>query len=457
MLRIRFDRDDLVRVRFALWPLGETTLSAQALLRDDGESLLGEWRQRARERLTPAARPLLHLVPPQRHQLRTAAITIPDSDHVTLQEELERLEAVSPEAVSLDAVSPQAPREAASPERGPRLTGEVLRAYHAASIAEDWPRLLRPLDVDLAYRARQVLGRGIGGALATLHPTIRWRSPFLEVNVRCYRDSEVDLAGRGLVLVHPAHDPFAFFWGRDTAARPDAAARGALAAVLGRTRAAMLETIAMSGGCGASELARGLGIGLPAVARHLSVLRGAGLLASHRQGRAVLHTLTDLGTQLLRSAGAPAGAPGAQEGPDAAYPPGSGTSALGSRQNVRSAACGAMATTASRCARVMHQTASAASISSGVTARDRCRPASTPSSSSTCPASRVIGSPGRADTPALSTPTPLAGASSAWAIAAAMGERQVLPPQTNSSRRCPTRVAGTPTGRRAASASTMLG
>ena len=350
MLRIRFDRDDLVRVRFALWPLGETTLSAQALLRDDGESLLGEWRQRARARLTPAARPLLHLVPPQRHQLRTAAITIPDSDHVTLQEELKRLEAVSPEAVSLDAVSPQAAaREAASPEGGPRLTGEVLRAYHAASIAEDWPRLLRHLDVDLAYRARQVLGRGIGGALATLHPTIRWRSPFLEVNVRCYRDGEVDLAGRGLVLVpsvfvwphpvflrdragcpvlvYPAHDPFAFFWGRDAPARPDAAARrdaaarGALAAVLGRTRAAMLETIAMSGGCGASELARGLGIGLPAVARHLSVLRGAGLLASHRQGRAVLHTLTDLGTQLLRSAGAPAGAPGAQEGPDAAYPP----------------------------------------------------------------------------------------------------------------------------------------
>ncbi len=310
MLRIRFDRDDLVRVRFVLWPLGETTLSAQALLRDDGKSLLGEWRQRARERLTPAAQPVLELVPPRRHQLRTAAITIPDSDHATLQQELRRLEALSPGGV-------------------PRLMGKVLRAYHAASIAEDWPRLLRHLDMDLAYRARLLLSRGVGGALATLHPTIRWRSPCLEVNARCYRDGEVDLAGRGLVLVpsvfvwphpvflldgagrpvlvYPAHDPFAFFWPADAPA--DAPAGGALAAVLGRTRAAMLETIAMSAGCSASELARGLGIGLPAVARHLNVLRSAGLLATHRQGRAVRHSATDLGAQLLHGAGAGPGAP----------------------------------------------------------------------------------------------------------------------------------------------------
>ena len=329
MLRIRFDRDDLARVRFVLWPLAETTLSAQALLRDDGKSLLGAWRERVRERLTPAAEPLLELVPPQRHRLHTVAIATPNGEHATLQEELRQLEAIPPESMlsyltsiaSAGATVP-APLRAVSPEGVPRLMGKVVRAYHDVSIAEDWPRLLRHLEMDLAYRARLLLGRGIDGTLSGLHPTIRWRSPFLEINVRCYQDDVVDLAGRGLVLVpsvfvwphpvflldgagcpvlvYPAHDPFAFFW------RQDDPVGGALAPVLGRTRAAMLETIGRSTGCTANELARGVGIGLPAVARHLAVLRSAGLLATHRQGRAVFHTLTELGRRLLEGAGTPA-------------------------------------------------------------------------------------------------------------------------------------------------------
>jgi DNA-binding transcriptional ArsR family regulator len=329
MLRIKFNRDDLARVRFVLSPLGETTLSAQALLRDDGASLLGEWRQQVRQRLTPAARPLLELVPPERHRLHGVAVATSDSDHPSLQEELERLETASPESLlsylapiaSQDAVTSARLREV-PPQAVPRLVGDVVRAYHAEGIAQDWPRLRWALETDLAYRARLLLRRGVEGALATLHPTIRWRCPWLQVNVPCYGDDEVELAGRGLVLVpslfvwpyplflfdgamgpllvYPAHDPFAFFWGRD------APVGGSLAAVLGRTRAAMVEALGSNAGCSAEELSRRLDLTMPGVAKHLRVLRAAGLLATHRHGRTVFHTLTELGEQLLRGAGTPA-------------------------------------------------------------------------------------------------------------------------------------------------------
>jgi DNA-binding transcriptional ArsR family regulator len=177
------------------------------------------------------------------------------------------------------------------------------------------------LETDLAYRARLLLARGVAEALGTLHPTIRWRSPVLEVRVPCYGDQEVELPGRGLlvvpsvfvwpyplvvldgpvgpVLVYPTRDPFRFFW------RQDAPAGGALAAVLGRTRAAMLEAIADGGGCSAEQLARRLGVTLPAVAKHLRVLRDAGWVMAHRHGRAVFHTLTELGSQVLGSPASP--------------------------------------------------------------------------------------------------------------------------------------------------------
>jgi len=38
-----------------------------------------------------------------------------------------------------------------------------------------------------------------------------------------------------------------------------------------------------------------------AASQHASVLRGAGLIASHRQGSAVLHVLTPLGAELLQA------------------------------------------------------------------------------------------------------------------------------------------------------------
>ncbi|MEU8191559.1 winged helix-turn-helix domain-containing protein, partial [Micromonospora carbonacea] len=75
------------------------------------------------------------------------------------------------------------------------------------------------------------------------------------------------------------------------------AGRDALAALLGRTRAAVLE--ATDAGCTTGEVARRLRISPAAASQHATVLRNAGLLVSHRDRNTVLHTLTPLGRAIL--------------------------------------------------------------------------------------------------------------------------------------------------------------
>jgi DNA-binding transcriptional ArsR family regulator len=85
----------------------------------------------------------------------------------------------------------------------------------------------------------------------------------------------------------------AYLW---NGARPPGAA---LAALVGRNRAAVLRSIA--DGCTTTELAHRAGISLAAASQHATVLRDAGLIASLRQGGAMLHVLTPLGAELLQA------------------------------------------------------------------------------------------------------------------------------------------------------------
>jgi len=75
--------------------------------------------------------------------------------------------------------------------------------------------------------------------------------------------------------------------------------QAALAALIGRNQAAVLASV--GDGCTTTELAGRAGISLAAASQHATVLRDAGLIASRRQGGAVLHVLTPLGTELLQA------------------------------------------------------------------------------------------------------------------------------------------------------------
>lgn len=73
---------------------------------------------------------------------------------------------------------------------------------------------------------------------------------------------------------------------------------GALGALIGRTRAALLYAVAE--GCATtSGLARRVGVSLASVSQHTAVLRNAGLISTRREGTAVHHALTPLGQHML--------------------------------------------------------------------------------------------------------------------------------------------------------------
>ncbi|MFF7755271.1 winged helix-turn-helix domain-containing protein [Streptomyces sp. NPDC007971] len=73
----------------------------------------------------------------------------------------------------------------------------------------------------------------------------------------------------------------------------------AVSALLGHTRAAVLDAIAEHPGCNTKELAAFTGIAPASASEHATTLREAGLIATVRYRNAALHSATALGIALL--------------------------------------------------------------------------------------------------------------------------------------------------------------
>ncbi|MEU9292471.1 winged helix-turn-helix domain-containing protein [Streptomyces sp. NPDC048266] len=191
----------------------------------------------------------------------------------------------------------------------------LVRRHHERFVAPYWPHIRSRFDEARSVAARAMMGSGFAGLAEGLHPSVRWTAPVLHIAGR-HLEGDLYLRGRGLriipsffcwpgpivlkdgslppVLVHPiAHDP------RWLSPPPPstAATHQALAALLGKARAAVLEE--MDEGRTTSELASRVGLSPATVSHHVSVLREAGLLTSRRIGGVVLHTVTRLGADLL--------------------------------------------------------------------------------------------------------------------------------------------------------------
>ncbi|MEV1026471.1 transcriptional regulator [Streptomyces sp. NPDC050264] len=328
MLRVHFTTDDIARVRVATAPdpLWEITNSFQALAGDDAPLLFGDWRRLVRPRLRPAPTLLTALLPPRgyspdfltpdlggSYDLEGAVDTVLRTPRTVLRRDLTEL-----------AASPRRTRPLFSEARALadgepsmlRSLGAALRGYHRFALAPFWSRVRAQVDADLAIRTREVLRGGTEGLLASFRPVLRWRPPVLEADYPVER--EVRLGGRGLllqpslfcvrrpvtlaapdlppVLVYPVQH--ALGWARPPG-RP--ASGGDLGALIGRTRAAILEDVVT--GRTTSELAVRLGVSGPAASQHTAVLRRANLLSSVRRGKHVVHTITPAGRALLGGAG----------------------------------------------------------------------------------------------------------------------------------------------------------
>jgi DNA-binding transcriptional ArsR family regulator len=334
--RIHFTAGDLSRIRVSptLGPLAETVM-ALTLLRcpQQPRALFGEWRTAVQGKITPRMKALMAMIPADSNGVDLCSLT---GEAPTIGAGVQALLTVPREHLLAEMEYadryrrlPAAAWALAEPGAREPLADSAQAAYQAL-VQPYWTRIHACLHAEQMTRSRTLAYEGGDRLLASLqNQWIRWRPPVLEVLVP--GQTELHLAGRGIALVPsmfvgqrpslhehlsdaqaapwlvlPVADPgidHARLWGGlrsgGTRAGGTRAGGSALAALVGRNRAAVLGSIA--DGCTTTELAERAGISAAAASQHASVLRDAGLIVTRRQGGAVLHLLTPLGTELLEA------------------------------------------------------------------------------------------------------------------------------------------------------------
>ncbi|WP_194916070.1 ArsR/SmtB family transcription factor [Catenulispora rubra] len=324
-VRIPIAGTEMARVRFAISPVYEA-LQAVDVLQEPGKHAVHlpwvRW-----------ARPLLADVPGWEilagftaRAVRPGVLVPPPDVHMpALDEELEIIRAADPGRVRRYFDNNGAPSDRFQkefyddPPAGLARLADVLRRVFDVLVAPHWPRMLGVLEADIAYRARVLADGGAAAVFDDLHHDVRWsdgelrlHGPGISEAVWPFTGKEVVLDGRALVLspsvlgwpdvcvnTKPVTSGLLHYPARAVATvwetrRP---APDALSALLGRTRAELLVQLAEPGTTG--ELAGRLGVTAGAVSQHLGVLRGAGLVATRRDGRVLLHLRTERAEALL--------------------------------------------------------------------------------------------------------------------------------------------------------------
>ncbi|MFL6121397.1 winged helix-turn-helix domain-containing protein [Actinophytocola sp.] len=320
MLRIHFTPEDLARTRISAGPqpMWELLLSTNRLRGRDGDVVFAGWRRTVAARTPVTTRLLTDLAPVTGY---FADFLTPIAAAASLDEALETLRRTPRRRLRHDlavlAGSRRLPAWTAALADGhPETLNTLVDAaeqYFAACLAPYWARVRAAVDQE---RARLGAALAVGGwefALGGLHPTARWRYPVLELGYPVEHDLHLD--GRGLHLV-----PSFFCWGLPTTFRdaefeptlvypiehavgwsePDGD-RKPLAALLGRTRARVLEELGERPGT-TSDVASRTGTSVPTASQQAATLRAAGLVDTRQNGQSVLHSVTPLGRALLSGA-----------------------------------------------------------------------------------------------------------------------------------------------------------
>ncbi|WP_144126981.1 ArsR/SmtB family transcription factor [Catellatospora sichuanensis] len=326
MLRFEVTADDLLHSRFAISPLFELDSLIRILAGLSREQRLPPgWAARLRpayEQLSadPAMRAVVAL-----HSLRRGPGFLappPAGLAQTIDDDLATVRA-TPLALARRDIrdclawrachDPGALAVLHDPDVTSLLAGVLERAWHHL-LAADWLRLRVICERDVMRRSAD-LGRSGWAAAFDGLPRVRWHEGGIEIPQLL--DARVDVAGRGLLLVpsvfiwpgvaahseQPWH-PSIIYAARGVAAlwEPDPPPAEALAALVGRARARLLEALADP--ASTTQLARSLGLAAGAVGDHLAVLLRAGLVDRARSGRSVLYRRTPLGDALTATAGA---------------------------------------------------------------------------------------------------------------------------------------------------------
>jgi DNA-binding transcriptional ArsR family regulator len=322
-LVLSFGRDDPARVRFVTSPLWETMAALRVLLEPQRHGYHLPWLDSVRPELDRLELWPLLALSPRRGWTPDFLSPAPAGPATDAADQLAQVRATPPGQVAYEVERALTERSGQPvPEAAWRLlddpaaTGarlaDLLEQCWRLLIEPHWPRLRDLLQADVLYRTQQLADYGLERVLGELHARVRWTGRSLVIESAA--TGRYRLGGAGLLLM-----PSVFVWpGVAAAVEPPArpalayAARGiaelwqpaptrhsgALAGLLGRTRAALLESLAEP--ASTHTLARRHDVAPSTVSEHLAVLHQAGLVTRRRLGRAVVYQQTPLGTELAQ-------------------------------------------------------------------------------------------------------------------------------------------------------------
>jgi DNA-binding transcriptional ArsR family regulator len=325
--RIHFTPQDLARTRVADTPipLVELDLAVRALQDRSQPARLDAWRQRTRTRLAPEARMALALVPsvgwspmfltpPRSGSIEELVEQVNATPRSRVRAELAQIA----ERQSLPSWAHRLPDDA---ELFARLS-EGVGSLYASLLGPYWDGITDLFRADRSVRLRHVLDGGVERLLTQANPRwMRWDPPVLEIQMANGVEHDLLLEGQGVVLVpsvfhtrtivedegepqpivsYPAglEHPLD---GLTVVTPPADRATGAVAALLGTTRATVLTLVAEHPGSSTKELAALARLAPASASEHATVLRNAGLIRTNRHRNTALHSVTNLGLALLNS------------------------------------------------------------------------------------------------------------------------------------------------------------
>jgi len=306
---------DVAQIRFAHSPLQELAGSVITLQDAARQPMHRRWLRWAEPRLRGHGFDLLFALLPANRYYPDFLTPTCGSGTLEFVDELDAVRATPAEKVRAElaemTVLPEAARELyEDPVRHLGRVVDQMRAYWRLVLEPVWPRISALTADDVGYRLQQCADEGIGRVLNSVSGRVAFHGDVLVVDKRY--TCRHDLGGAGLLLV-----PCVFVWPTVTvtccgAAQPSITypPRGLgtawerrgdrgpepLGALVGRTRAAMLDVLGLP--VTTTQLAARLGISAAAASQHLQILKAAALVQSRRQGRLVLYQRTPAGTVL---------------------------------------------------------------------------------------------------------------------------------------------------------------
>lgn len=293
-VHLTFEDLTLTRTTATLGPFTES-LFALNLLQHKIDDAFTAWRKQVQARLGTRLSSFLNIAGKLSPLADLISVTRTPSDHIKVQ-----LAARDGKAL---------------PSR--QLTDEIHEFYDIA-VRPYWPRVYAYLEAEREVTGQAMISGGFDQAFRSLHRSVRWKSPVL--TLPHVRPSKVVLSGTGVVLVPSLflHGTPMMFHSKNSMKASvlvypvtpnsltssllwaDQTPEQSLSALVGNTRATVLQSLTDSRTT--TEIAERVGISAASASQHATVLRNAGLVATHRTRTAAIHTLTPLGIALFTAA-----------------------------------------------------------------------------------------------------------------------------------------------------------